>query len=300
MRANALARPEQTQSLPVFPGRALPGHPAPIPSRTRCRQASTLAHTDTTLRLTRAQYRQYAEQVKAVGKALNLATYTDLGGWGEKGNWGLAIIDDAAAPPSPFTEKGLITLSTTINTKALRRAGINRPECDWSQLADAEMYPFIVAHEIGHVVDNFGWWAPFNLDRDDQDVRRALAALPYINEVLADRWAWQQVCQRPMPLTAHGKRNAQKIEEYIDLLTQLTGGRYAGGKKALPGGQYRSIPEYMLATPQRAKWIGPDIHPETLRETVAYHAAYEEQRGYALWRPRPTGPQVLCNLISIR
>ena len=269
-------------------------HIRPFPAN-----ATPRARTDATLRLTRAQYRQYAEQVKAVGKALNLATYSDLGVWGEKGAWGLAIIDDATQPPSPYTEKGLITLSTSINTKSLRRAGLDRPECDWSQLTDSEIYPFIVAHEIGHVVDNFGWWHQLSLDKEHPDVKRAMAALGLINEVLADRWAWKQVCQRPMPITEYGSSNAEKIEEYIDLLTQLTGGRYAGGKHSLPAGQYRSIPQYMLATVERAKWIGPDVHPETLCETVAYHADYEAQRGHALWRPRPSSRQVLCDLASI-
>ncbi|QBR40563.1 hypothetical protein EHF36_07930 [Kerstersia gyiorum] len=239
--------------------------------------------TDTTLRLNRAQYRQYAEQTKAAGKGLNLVTFTDTQNWGEWGMWALAMVDDAAAPPTFYCEKGLISLASTINTKRFRHAGISRPECDWSQLTDAEIYPFIVMHEIGHTKDNFSVWDLMRCDQKDPKVQQAHAVLACINEVLADRYAWERICNRPMPLTEQGRRDADKYEACIELLTQQTGRRIQQSKP-LPAGQYRSVPEYMLATPDRAKWIGPDVHPDTLRRSVEAHAQHEERHGYPMWR----------------
>ncbi|MCY1536740.1 hypothetical protein D9M68_722100 [compost metagenome] len=54
--------------------------------------------TDTTLRITRTQYREFAEATKSVGMALNLSSFKRMEGcWGSYSPWALLVCRDARA-----------------------------------------------------------------------------------------------------------------------------------------------------------------------------------------------------------
>src|SRR5574337_1271939 len=110
------------------------------------------------LRLTKTQYRRFAEQTKAVGLGLNISTVQQMGCWGTYSPWALLMCDDATVPEPKWKEHSLICISSAINADKLRAQGPGRPGLDWSVLEDHEIYPFLVQHEIGHRQDNFDNW----------------------------------------------------------------------------------------------------------------------------------------------
>jgi len=234
---------------------------------------------DTTIRLSHAQYRDLAEICKReAGKPLNLSSPTDMeGSWGMYTYWAELVYGDVAASHWGGHERAYIYLASRLNPDQVRAAGRSRPECDWSALADDEIYPFIVWHEIGHVRDNF---APMDAMLTKTPVpEKVCASLELVNEVLADRFAWDRVRSgEAMPLTEAGKRDATRIEEAIQ-----EAGKYLERAKhkvkPLPAGRYCSIPATMLATKKRAAFIGPDINPDLLARELATHRHYFESHG---------------------
>lgn len=220
-------------------------------------------NTDITLRVTRIQYREFAEQVKSACACLALSTPKSMGG-----NFGLfygmagSVLLDASKDASQV-EVRRVELSTSINTAAFR--AVPRPELDWSVLSDDEIYPFVVAHEIGHCVDNFSHWdIPLT---DDDELRNRLAnALRPVNELLADRYAWSRVRPgEPIPVGENGKREQERISEQLDLLEEFLPPRRRPARR-LPIGQYLHVPSAMLMTNELATFVGPAVSPHVVSQ----------------------------------
>lgn len=213
--------------------------------------------TDTTLRLTRTQYRAFAEQTKQAGCALSLSTFRALGNcWGIFDPRARLVCLDVSADELSFTEGCGIQLSTSVDTACLR--GNQRPEIDWSVLEDHEVYPFIVAHEIGHRVDNFCYWDA-NRIADDQVRTRCGSVIRSINEVLADRYAWSQIRPgEPVPLCEFGKSLQEEVAGDIALMDKYMP-RVRRQPKALPAGRYLHVPEAMLMTDAHVSFIGTGV-----------------------------------------
>lgn len=227
---------------------------------------------ESTLRLTRKQYRAFAETSKSFGLGLNLSSYKHLGCWGEYSPFALPICNDATNPETTWEERALISVASSINADGLRAAGPTRPELDWSVLGDDEIYPFILWHEIGHRMDNF---CPIDVWMlKDVDVRaRCERHVHFINEVLADRYAWSRVRPgEPIPKTESGQRLEEEIAEAIDYIGTHAKNRRDYPVRPLQPGQYRDVPEYMLATTQRAAILGPDVDCDLLEKHVAKHS----------------------------
>lgn len=229
--------------------------------------------TDCTLTLTRAAYRTFADQTKAVGLALNISSYKRMDKcWGGYSPWALLVCKDATDPNTKFEEQALITLSSSINTAKLRAAGPSRPELDWSTLNDDEIYPFVVQHEIGHRVDNFdqlGIMMIKDIPLRDECHRR----VRFVNEVLADRYAWNQIRPgEPVPLSTKGKTMQEKTAESLAFMRKHAP-IMGPAKHPLKAGPYLDVPEYMLATTRRAAFLGPRVSMDLLGERIAYHAA---------------------------
>lgn len=228
--------------------------------------------SDRTLRLGRRQYRELAEKAKAVGMGLTLSTYQRLGCWGQYSSWGLPVIDDVTRHETKFNERSLITLSFSIDAAAFRAAGRERPEVDWSVLDDRELYTFVLQHEIGHRCDNFDSW---DVRIEDPAVQaECVRRLRYINEVLADRFAWQAIRPgEPLPLTEHGRRDQERISDTLALLGKHVRRTSRFTREPLPAGQYRGVPDYMIATNERAEFVGPQVDRQLLQQRVEYHRA---------------------------
>lgn len=229
------------------------------------------AERGSVLRLTRKQYRAFAETSKAFGLGLNLSSYEHLGCWGQYSPFALLICNDAANADTTWSERALISLASSINADALRAAGPGRPELDWSVLEDDEIYPFVLWHEIGHSMSNFCRWDVMMLK--ESDVRaRCERHIGFVNEVLADRYAWSRIRPgEPIPKTESGQRLEEKIAEAIDYIGTHVRTMGDFPVRPLQPGQYRDVPEYMLATPQRAAFLGPAVDPVVLDERVKNH-----------------------------
>ena len=227
--------------------------------------------TDCTLTLTRSAYRIFADQTKAVGLALNISSCKRMAGcWGGYSPWALLVCKDVTDPDTEYEERSLVTLSRAINTAKLRVAGRSRPELDWSALNDDEIYPFVVQHEIGHWLDNFDQWgimAIKDIEVRDECHRRAR----FVNEVLADRHAWNQIRPgEPIPLSSKGQTMQEKTAETLTFMHKHAP-MMRPSKHPLKAGRYFDVPQYMLATPQRAAFLGPRVSKPLLQKTVSYH-----------------------------
>ena len=218
--------------------------------------------TNTTLRIGRIQYRQLAEMSKRAGCCLELATVEELGG-----NWGMycpfadAVHPDASKDDPKIEERVILQLATTVDAGQLRSA--QRPEIDWSQLHDDEIYKFIVAHEIGHFLDNhcgFDIWAI----TDPLIQRKCQQVIGAVNEVLADRYAWNQIRPgEPVPLCETGKRLQDSMAESMLLLNKYVP-RTRRIPRSLPAGQYSYIPRSMLMTNTNVSYVGTKVSSDLI------------------------------------
>lgn len=217
--------------------------------------------TDTTLRLTRTQYRAFAEQVKQAGCCLALSTFCELGSaWGMFNPVAQSVLIDASEDSSMYTDAAVIQLDTSIRTNDLRSC--QRPEIDWSVLEDHEIYPFVVAHEIGHRADNFNFFDLWRIE-DDQVQARCMSVLRSINEVLADRHAWEQIRPgEPVPLCEHGKSIEETVAADLALLNKHAPRVRRSSSWACPAGQYAYVPREMLMSTGLVAYVGPAVSPE--------------------------------------
>lgn len=228
--------------------------------------------TDTTLRITRRQYRQLAELAKVNGLGLTLDTFTNLGGiWGEYNCWAQPIIRDVSSDSRLCDERIAIKLANSVNAGAFR--GAHRPELDWAALDDNEVFPFIVSHEIGHHIDNFTYWdialMPDMAARDE-----CHKVINRVNEMLADRYAWEQVRPgEPLPLSETGKRLQEVMAADLELLNKHMP-RTRRSPKALPSGQYAYVPASMLRTDELAAFVGPHVCPAQIEHTRNRHRVH--------------------------
>ncbi|CAB3705965.1 hypothetical protein LMG1866_02820 [Achromobacter ruhlandii] len=225
------------------------------------------------LTLSHQQYREFAELCKTeAGQALEVSSTDAMNGnWAMSGFMAWEVIADVRAKEASFAmEVSRIELADSIVVGDFRRAGRSRPETNWDALTDDEIYPFIVWHEIGHRRDNFNM-LDVMLARGnfpEEVVRR----LRWINEVLADRFAWAQIRPGEMLVkTDAGKRDAQLIEDTIEYLARYCK-RAKFKPRAIPLGQYAHISPRMLESAQLAAFVGPDVHPELLAHYILKRA----------------------------
>ena len=233
--------------------------------------------TDTVIRITPTEYREFAEIAKASGMVLRLFDQpAEI--IGLRSGIDASVIDATSdAVVASLVEPPSLLLCSSIDTAHVRRIGPTRYECDVSQLTDAEMYRFWLHHEIGHGADNYCALS-FQLSpaADDPDFRRdTLDRIDQANEILADRWAWAQICDRTMPLTECGRRDQDAIDAELEFLDQVTGGRRNYARRPFPlvkPGPYHAVPLRMLAREDAHIWIGPDVSPSVMDRARAYEA----------------------------
>lgn len=238
----------------------------------------------TTLKLSHEQYRQFADLCKVeAGQALEVSTYEEMhGNWGISGGMAWELISDVRTSQVTFDHHaGRIVLADSIDVAEFRRVGRARPELDWSVLSDEEIYPFVVWHEIGHRRDNFCMLDAAFFDEE------SVGPMRFINEVLADRFAWSKL--RPgerLPLTRKGKAEQALIANRLDVISQ----KYARAPykvRPIAAGQYAHVSPSMLQNRRLAAFLGPDVHPELL---ARYIWKFANQLDYSQPAPAPKRP----------
>ncbi len=245
-----------------------------------------MSMTNKILRITRKQYREFAEIAKKKGCALNLSVPTRIGrdwwtsknyrAWGSVSRWALSVCTDATDPNTTWSERGLVTLSSSIDTIRWRNA--KRPELDWSQLEDEEIYPFILWHEIGHLTDNFDIFELIILK--DPDIRDQCHKYTWLtNEVLADRFAWNKIRPgEPIPICESGQANQEVINTRLDYMNKHCPKiKEHKVDRSLRAGQYHDVPEYMLMSPARAAFIGPKVSQQLIFDSCQRHRLYAQK-----------------------
>lgn len=243
--------------------------------------------TNTLIRITPIEYREFAEIAKACGMVLRLFDQpAEI--IGLRSGIDASVIDATSdAVVGSLVEPPSLLLCTMIDAGGIRRRAQSRYECDLAQLTDAEMYRFWLHHEIGHGADNYCSLS-FQLSPAAADPafrRDTLNRIDQANEILADRWAWAQVCDRPMPLTECGRRDQDAIGAELEYLDQVTGGRKNYAKRPFPHvqpGPYHAVPLRMLARENAHVWIGPDISPTVMQRAREYEARAMENPQHQL------------------
>jgi len=220
--------------------------------------------SDSTLRLGRIQYRQLANIVKQSGCCLGLSTFKDLGAWGMFNPQVMAVHADARQDEYLFEERVVIELAASVDAGQLR--SVQRPELDWSQLEDEEIYQFIVQHELGHYIDNHFGFDIFGIA--DMELRdKCQRVIRWVNEVLADRHAWNQIRPgEPVPLCENGKRVQDEVAEAMALL-DLHIPRVRRAPRCLPAGQYAYVPRSMLMSDSHLAYVGPRVSAALVEQT---------------------------------
>lgn len=209
------------------------------------------------VKITRGQYRAFAEIAKAHGCVLSLSTVEEMKCFGEFSFMAIGVVRDAADGHSGLIEKSAITLARSIDTDYFRSA--SRPELDWGHLEDHEIFPFLFWHEIGHRVDNFDAFSVTGL-KDPEARATCLRYWTAVNEVLADRYAWNKIRPgEPIALGDTGKRLQDGIAVGMDALRKHTVHTGTFTRQSLPAGQYRFVPKEMLIEPWKARYVGAKV-----------------------------------------
>lgn len=209
------------------------------------------------LNLTRGQYRTCAEIAKAHGCVLSLSAVEEMKCFGEFSFMAIGVVRNAADNNSGLLEHSAIRLARSIDADYFRSA--SRPELDWGQLEDHEIFPFLFWHEIGHRVDNFDAFSVVTLN-DPEARATCLRNVGTANEVLADRFAWSKVRPgEPIQVGAAGKRLQDGIAAGMEALRKHAAHTSTFTSQPLPAGQYHSVPKEMLIEPWKAKYVGTKV-----------------------------------------
>ncbi|WPO67613.1 hypothetical protein SDC64_01310 [Acinetobacter haemolyticus] len=221
------------------------------------------------LRLTYTQYRHFAELTKHFGMVLSVSTYKELKCWGRYSPMCTPVCKDVTQFPSGWEERSPVEIVNAVNTAKFRDTG--RPEMDWHALADEEIYPFIVWHEIGHRMDNFSIFDLITLKDVDQSViDECHKYIGGINEILADRFAWKHLRgDEELPLSELGKRRQELIAEKIKYLEKYLLNKSRFKIRELRQGQYFDVNYNMLKTEKLAAFIGPKVSKALLKDRMS-------------------------------
>lgn len=207
--------------------------------------------------ITRGQYRTFAEIAKANGCVLTLSTVEKMKCFGAFSFMVIGVVRDAEDSRSELTEHAAITLAHSIDADQFRSA--NRPELDWGKLEDHEVFPFLFWHEIGHRLDNFDAFSVVGLN-DSEARATCLRHVSTVNEVLADRFAWNKVRPgEPIPVGDAGKRLQDGIVAGVEALRKHAAHTSTFTRQPLPAGQYRSVPKEMLSEPWKVRYVGAKV-----------------------------------------
>jgi len=92
-----------------------------------------------------------------------------------------------------------------------------RPELDYCKVEINQIYPLIVYHELGHILENYLMWHVHVAAESPRSLLPKVART--LNEVLADRFAWRQLY--PMvPLPKHSEIDEEHLRASFRLMAE--------------------------------------------------------------------------------
>lgn len=146
---------------------------------------------------------------KRAGRPFQIGAPADMeGAWGRSGGMADSVLIDARRLPHKFDssrarrwkEMGMLYIASQIEVAEFH--GGRRPEIDLSQVPADRIFEFVALHEIAHTVDNvapgfLGYQSLSSLP----NTKEATKAWHTLNEVLADRYAWNAMFPGvPLPM----------------------------------------------------------------------------------------------------
>lgn len=232
---------------------------------------------DANIRLGRRQYRTFADIAKTNGCVLGLSTVEKMKCFGLYSSMVTGVVEDATDPHSRLGEHAAITLARSIDADQFRSAP--RPEIDWGTLEDHEIFPFLFWHEIGHRMDNFDVFSVATLkDLEARDT--CIRYITLVNEVLADRYAWNKIRPaEPIPVSDAWPRLQDRVATGLECLRKHAVHRSAYTRQALPAGQYRSVLKEMLSEPWKVRYVGTRVADAWQEARPQYYPSSRE----AVW-----------------
>ena len=118
------------------------------------------------------------------------------------------VILDMNATPRRGHYCGGIWVKNLINVDLFHATP--RPEMDWGAIPVEDIYRFLILHEIGHCLNNYNEWDIVGNVSWDSEKGRLYGTMKAINEVLADRYAWEALFPgKPLPIR-HRRKTAIK------------------------------------------------------------------------------------------
>ena len=145
------------------------------------------------------------------------------------------VILDMHATPLRGHYCGGILLKNLIDVDLLRAT--TRTEMDWGPIPEEDIYRFIIFHEIGHCLNNYeyeGWLYEWGSEK-----YKLQGSVRWINEVLADRYAWEALYPgKPFPVKHRRKTAIKALMRKLDRHFKMRDYK----KKQLPPGPAKYVP----------------------------------------------------------
>lgn len=161
--------------------------------------------------LTPKLYRQLDLVARKFGTAIQVEPLKG-GTWGKVEPLAQGLYEDLRDPSKGMLEQSLISVTNRINVNHFWLA--KRPELDLSGIPRERIFEWVVYHEIGHLLHNYSVMDVYLNSADDicSDLRRWMWRASVVNEVLADRFAWETMFPgRQLPKSAFGVEFSEKV-----------------------------------------------------------------------------------------
>jgi hypothetical protein len=212
---------------------------------------STSAINAPTLSLSPRKYHALNEIAKRHGAVLMPSDFAEMGGaWGSFNHLAGGVFKDMRKPAGPGScdECHIIKIATTVDPQEV--ANTRRPEMDWGAIPHAKLFDFILWHELGHKLCNYRPWERVLIESPT-----LLHEAAFINEVLADRFAWLSIFPgSPVPVALHADPAAiERIFENMESLGLTLASKQP--PRALPMGKGEYVPVKLASDPRFSKFL---------------------------------------------
>jgi hypothetical protein len=221
--------------------------------------------TGSLIRLTPALFAELDHIARTeAGCVLSISTFDEINGWGRFNSMCGGAYIDARRPYGPgcMDDVQIIELAEEIDIASFR--SVKRPELDWSGVPNEKIFQFVLYHEIGHKLNNF---CPFDFmvskARGRENERDLYSSLRWVNEILADRFAWERLFPNvDMPQVLRSTKESREIERRIAQLSEFVKIREIKFK-ALPTEPWSMIPAAFVCSDRYAHLLGNPLDPQS-------------------------------------
>ena len=165
------------------------------------------------------------------------------GAWGRVHHLVDGMYRDLADPAAGLCEGRLLELAPAIDVPEFHAA--KRPEVDLRYVPGRRAYEWVVWHELGHLLNNYcalDVMTPGRVPLGEQQAWMRRVAL--VNEVLADRFAWQAMYPaEPMRLSDLGRTFAPRVADAMDAMVSVFGEAPRRKRPPLPTRSLSMVPK---------------------------------------------------------